>query len=229
MDMNKGTAFGIGLVIGAVIGAVCGWVFTKNRYAQIANEEIASVKECFTVPRSSIKKEPVDLTSNAAKADAALKKEDITAVVARANARPKNPMSAARTGAAPTDYTAYSKPVVMPKMESNPESELKDYPYVISPDDFADNDERTAISLFLFADGVITDDDQEPIDDPETLIGHEYVGRFGEFERDTVFVRNDQNRCDYEILRDNRTYDSLTRVELRGRNKRPDEADEDEE
>ena len=32
------------------------------------------------------------------------------------------------------------------------------------------------------------------------------LDHFGEYEEDAVFARNDAKRCDYEILKDERTY-----------------------
>ena len=79
-------------------------------------------------------------------------------------------------------------------------------PYLISPDDFDTVDYNTE-SLNYYADGVLTDQYDNPIDDPEELIGDiDPEEHFGEYEDDSVFVRNDAKKCDYEILKDTRTY-----------------------
>ncbi len=36
---------------------------------------------------------------------------------------------------------------------------------------------------------------------------------FGEYEDDSVFVRNEENMCDYEILLDQRNFSELTGAE----------------
>ena len=42
-------------------------------------------------------------------------------------------------------------------------------------------------------------------DEPEDIVG-DALNHFGEYEEDSVFVRSDPKRCDYEILRDLRSY-----------------------
>lgn len=78
-------------------------------------------------------------------------------------------------------------------------------PYVIPPEEFDEIGYET-VSLTYYADGVLTDEDDNIIEDPETLIGDEALTSFGEYEQDSVFVRNDENATDYEILLDSRTF-----------------------
>ena len=40
----------------------------------------------------------------------------------------------------------------------------------------------------------------------DDVVGMESLTHFGEYEDDSVFVRNDRLKCDYEILMDERTY-----------------------
>ena len=80
--------------------------------------------------------------------------------------------------------------------------------YVISPDEFGDCDYET-VSLTYYADGVVTDDFDEPIDNVEELIGPDALDSFGEYEDDSVFVRNDEKQCDYEILLDVRNFSDI--------------------
>ena len=79
-------------------------------------------------------------------------------------------------------------------------------PYVISPFDFGEIDEYNRISLTYYADGVLEDEDQEIVTDVDDLIGVGSLNTFGEYEDDSVFVRNERLRTDFEILKDYRTY-----------------------
>lgn len=79
-------------------------------------------------------------------------------------------------------------------------------PYVISPDEFAEDDDYDKISLTLYADGVLADDNDEMIDNVDELVGKDSLNSFGAFEDNSVFVRNDTLKADYEILRDERPY-----------------------
>ena len=82
-----------------------------------------------------------------------------------------------------------------------------DKPYIITPEEFSDSDYNTE-TLSYWADGVVTDIDNERLTDDqiEDLIGEDSLSHFGEYEDDSVFVRNDRLRTDYEILADTRRY-----------------------
>lgn len=82
-------------------------------------------------------------------------------------------------------------------------------PRVITPDEFGELDDYECVSLNYYADGVLTNDWDEPIEDIDEIVGKDSLERFGEYEQDSVFVRNDQQKIDYEILRDSRNYADL--------------------
>lgn len=83
---------------------------------------------------------------------------------------------------------------------------VENKPYVISPDEFGENEDYDTISLTYYADQVLVDDGGDKIEDVDDVVGMESLTHFGEYEDDSVFVRNDRLRCDYEILMDERTY-----------------------
>lgn len=79
-------------------------------------------------------------------------------------------------------------------------------PYVIPPEHFGEMDDYEKISLTYYADGILTNENDEPIEDIESTVGTDSLNHFGEYEDDSVFVRNDVLGCDYEILLDQRRY-----------------------
>lgn len=79
-------------------------------------------------------------------------------------------------------------------------------PYVISPEEFGELEEYDRISLTCYADKILTDENDCLIEDVERIVGLESLTHFGEYEDDSVFVRNDRLKCDYEILLDQRSY-----------------------
>ena len=83
-----------------------------------------------------------------------------------------------------------------------------DRPYVISPEEFGDLDDYNIVSLTYYSDGVLTDEEDNIIDDVDDLVGEDFASHYGEYEEDSVFVRNDARMTDYEILRDNEPYHS---------------------
>ena len=78
-------------------------------------------------------------------------------------------------------------------------------PYIIEAAAFHNTQqwyEKITLTYFEGND-ILTDDREDPIDNPEELVGVDYKKFFGidEDEPDIVFVRNDCNGCDYEICR----------------------------
>jgi hypothetical protein len=82
-------------------------------------------------------------------------------------------------------------------------SETMDFsaPYVIAPEEFDELEGYESRSLTYYSDGVLTDEQNAIVD-----IGIDPKDHFGEYEDDSVFVRDDFLKCDYEILMDLRTY-----------------------
>lgn len=81
-------------------------------------------------------------------------------------------------------------------------------PYVISPDDFDENGYEI-VSLTYYADDVLTDEHDNVIRNRDKLIGKGSLTKFGEYEEDSVFVRDDERKIDYEILADTMNYHDL--------------------
>lgn len=69
------------------------------------------------------------------------------------------------------------------------------------------------INLTYYADGTLADDEDDILEDIEETVGLDFASHFGEYEDDTVFIRNDRLRCEYEIQRDNRTYKEVTGID----------------
>lgn len=78
-------------------------------------------------------------------------------------------------------------------------------PYVISPDEFAEDEDYEKISLTYYADGVLVDEEDDVVD-VSIIGGEDILNEFGAFEEDAVYVRNDERKADYEILEDERTF-----------------------
>lgn len=88
-------------------------------------------------------------------------------------------------------------------------------PYVISPDEFGEDIDREQISLTFYNDGVLTDENDEVIKNVDELIGVDSLNHFGEYEDDSVFVRDDRLNCEYEILLDQRNYSDVVKKKPR--------------
>ena len=168
----------IAFFAGAAIGGATVWYITKERYAQLAEEEISSVKEAYAQRES--------------------KREKAEKALRQYAQRIQN--------GEPPEYSKTVVPTKTGTQEEPEQSENSgDVPYVISPDEFDELDGYTAISLTYFADGVLSDENGIVIDDVEEIVG-DGLNHFGEYDEDAVYVRNDAKRCDYEILKDERKY-----------------------
>lgn len=90
------------------------------------------------------------------------------------------------------------------------ESVVDEKPYVISPDDFGEKDGYETIDLtYYHKNDIVTDDNDEPVENVNDVIGYDSLAHFGEYEDDSVFVRNDRLKVDYEILLDERDYEDV--------------------
>lgn len=176
----------LAFTIGAVTGSVVAWYYAKKKYEQIAQEEIDSVKEVF----SRREKEQAEPTNDKTESNHSQCYEDPQLKALR---------EAADTIIRQEGYVT----------SDDSDTPVSDAPYVIPPEDLYEREDYETYTLFYYADGVLTDDNEEIIEDVESTIGFESLNHFGEYEDDSVFVRNDVRGCDYEILRDNRNYSDV--------------------
>lgn len=190
--MSKVTGF-VMFVMGAAVGSVATWQYAKKKYEQIAQEEIDSVKAVFSKrdPDAEIKVDVSDL--HPAKVEKVAEKPDILEYAARLEKE---------------GYVNYSR--VGDEKEEH--DTMHDKPYVISPEEFGEFEEYEKISLSYYADQILADENDELIEDVEDVVGIESLTHFGEYEDDSVFVRNDRLKCDYEILMDQRTYSEVLKT-----------------
>lgn len=171
---------------GAAIGSAVTWNVLKTKYEQIANEEIESVKQYYKT------KEVGEQFAKGFEEGVKNVDDQIKDMYESYTKR----------------YSSGQDEKPGQKVEKK-EEENVEKPYVISPEEFGEIDEYETISLTLYEDGVLTDDDDNIIDDVEGTVGEDSLNHFGEYEEDSVFVRNDERRCDYEILLDARNYHDM--------------------
>ena len=185
--MNKTLSNLFIFTAGAAIGSVVTWKLVKDKYARLAQEEVEAVRE-FYMNRHQDSEEVTTV-------------EEEPAVVI--------PESVPDfTEQERVDYAAIANTYSNNNEKGVPAPVKK--PYVISPDMFEDS-EYTAVSLTYYADGVVEDDFYDVWDDDqiEEKIGRDSLNHFGEYEEDCVFVRNDEEETDYEILRDSLRYSDV--------------------
>lgn len=167
---------------GAAIGSVVTWKLVKTKYEQIAQEEIESVKEAFARRAGRDKKEedkPVEQE----------KKIELTV----------NP-----------ERIRYEDIIDEQNYDYPREDDDHEKPYVISPEEFGEVFGYETVNLSFYAgDNVLTDELDDIIYDVEGTVGLDFADHFGEYEDDSVHVRNDKLKIDYEILLDPSSYEAL--------------------
>ena len=181
--MNSKVAFILGTIIGAGIGVAGTYSYFKDKYEKLAEEDFNS-RRVFDEDKKDESEEPVvEKTADSRTVD----KPSIAEYVAILQKE---------------GYVNYSD---MQDKKQKQENAI-DRPYVIQPSDFGEFDDYEKISLTYTADGVLLDDMNEIVDDIEKTVGEDSLEHFGEYEDDSVYVRNDAKKCDYEILLDQRNY-----------------------
>ena len=191
--MNKGLIFIGAFSLGAAVGVAVSWKLLKTKYEQIAQEEIDSVQEVYFGKKIASDSDPVETES----VDDAMNEED--------KQEYENILKSNK-------YIPYSSP---DKITEEKEVADVDKPYVISPDEFDELGEYDTTSLIYYTDKILADTDGNVIsdDDIEKMIGHDSLTHFGEYEDDSVFVRNDERKTDYEILLDPNPYATSADIE----------------
>lgn len=86
------------------------------------------------------------------------------------------------------------------------EGEAVSAPYIITPEQLGDIEAYDVTTLYYYADGALVNLNDEIVEDVEGTVGLDFAEHFGEFEDDSVCIRNEAHECDYEILKDPRIY-----------------------
>ncbi len=186
--MNADKAFIF--IAGAAVGASVTWLCLRKYYANIAQEEINSVKETYARANKSTE-EPKQNDG-----DESNMKEEMFNIINTHYAQVDD---------STVNYTNYSSGMALNKEDFNPDASSD--PYVIPPDECGEEPEYSITELTYFAlDDILVDGYGEIVEDPDALVGKNFKDHFGEYEDDSVFVRNEQLKCDFEILKDLDSY-----------------------
>ena len=193
--MSKVTPL-VTFVLGAAVGSAVSWYILKDKYEKLAQEEIDSVKEVYSRRGREERVEnainKIEISKTGEEEDPKLINEKLINDVA--DILNKN------------NYTNLEVQELIDEAEK---------PYVISPDEFGELYDYENISLTYYADKVLADDNDELVEDVDDVVGFESLSHFGEYEPDSVFVRNDRLKADYEILMDHRNYRDVRKARPR--------------
>lgn len=180
--MNKASGALIFLA-GVAAGSIGTWFIIKKKYEEIADAEIASIKEAYGRRTSVILDETTTEGNDKDKTDL---------------------MTFYKDKIKDEGYVNYSE-----KPSNNKEDKEMKKPRVITYEEFNESD-FDAISLTYYADDVLVDDDDEVINNTDEIIGDIDISHeFG--DEDCVYVVNNELKTVYEICRDYRKYSEIPR------------------
>ena len=186
-------------VAGAAIGSVVTWKLIEKKYKDLADEEIESVIETFKNRKPIITKDEV--------------KETVEKVINKWK-EPKETVEDIVTSEG--YYTEDEEETEEEDDESNYTVDVDPgveviVPYVITPEQFGEYDEYGTKTLTYYADNVLTDEIDNPITSDEmiTMIGPDALDHFGEYEDDSVYIRDEMNEMDYEILKSEKMFSEI--------------------
>lgn len=195
----------IGLLLGAAVGGVAGYFYSKNKYLVMAEKEIESVKKVYEKHFSN----PPIINSEE-----------------ESNTTPKisKPIPAPLIDPEKETYQKYagmySGDGDRPKVGSvkstiktdKPSKKPVKTPYVITPDEYQLSDYESE-TLIWYSDKILADADGNVIHNINEVVGPEALSTFGRYLDDTVYVRDDSKKIDYEIIWDARKYASVNKLD----------------
>lgn len=204
--MNKTYIYAaIALVVGAAGGAATGVYISKKRYEARLAEEVESVKASYTRYIRENREKSSDKTPiHEYVADP----QEYTTYTAIAG----NYALSLEKGAAEqtVDYTSYADETAS---SVNPDIPPSSTPVVVPEDYYYENeDDYTKIEIYLFDDGFMSDEDYEPIEDPNKIVQKADISKFlADDENDELFTKVDAKKCLYCISKQGETWDEVLR------------------
>lgn len=183
--MKTGFSIALGFIGGVCIGAATGYFYAKRKCEARIDEEVESVRQAY---KEKYEK-PVE------------KSEEEQKELAKKDQKKPN-------------IVTYYHDMIKDKgySEEVKDDNVKATKRVVSPEEFGANGDYEQVSLVYTEDGFLLDEDEEPIEEPETLLGmdaKEVSTHFGEYEDDSVFIKNDDAEVYYEILMSNKRYEEI--------------------
>ena len=195
---------------GVAVGSFVTWRLLKEKYIRQTQEEINEVREHYRK-----KKESEEVTVDSNGATETNEKPDVIADAAKLTKNGyidyTNPKSLVKATGDMIDAVVQKDneesldPVILNDPSYQP-------PYIISPEDFAIDDEYTIVNLNYYIDGVLTDEDDHIVENVDDVVGLENLNHMGEYEDDALHIRNENYKCEYEILLSRRLYHDTTEV-----------------
>lgn len=190
---NERVIFGIGgLVVGGIAGTLITTAYLKKAFEDKLNEAVNDVKSVY------MSRYEATVSAEEALDDKVTVEETIESVE-------EDTETEFDVDAYETMLEESRKPTVVDEVDP------LSYIHVIDLDTFLEEPEPDwdKVSLMYFErDGILCDPNYMLIRKADTIVGPDFRDWFGMFSEDenTVFIRNDNTRTDYEVMREEGTY-----------------------
>ena len=187
--MNKTLLAIGGLIVGGVSGFFIGKFVYAKKYKQISDKEISEVREAYKSyfsKKKSVKPAPQKPFETRSTLQETQPKETVV------------------------DYSEKYREEADQYRTASPVLDRKEQPAnskitVLTPEEFRESS-KNAKTLIYYKDGVLADTFGNVIKDINSEVGPEALKTFGLYDDESVYVRNDNNDFDYEIIRSPKTY-----------------------
>lgn len=198
--MNSKVSFGLGMILGAVVGSAASVYVLNSKYETRIEKEVASVREAYAKANAEVKSKLHEISeaNREAKEKIAEKYKEVTETFGYSN-----PKDLFRFGSDVPVEPAEPKKADIPPVQSSliEQKEVGDS-YEIPEEEFGGDGEYRTVDLTYYSSGVLTDDQDEPIDDISTTIGENVMDELDakvEAGFEDVFIRNPVRGTDYRI------------------------------
>ena len=216
--MKTGLKEALIFLSGAAIGGFSSWFVCKKHYEKKAEEEIASVEKAFTDRLNELedeKEEALDIASNAlinsngynkdnpGSKEFLRNKSTLEGFVKTANAEridytkafDKNSKETIEVDGVPSDDSAE---------ETHKSGDIYEIPY----DKYGTKPGWDVKEIYYYiGDGVVVDDDEQFIDNPDYLLGNVIeTSGFNEDGVRNIYIRNEKISTDFEVMKIDGSY-----------------------
>lgn len=173
----------LSFICGGAIGAAVTWKILDEHYKNIANEEIESVIERFNKRKEEIENKDKN-------------NDEYHTILKNAEYMTNDDIQPETTSNETTDDNNERK--------NKKGKNKKDQIYVIDIDDFGAIDEYATKTWMQYADGVLADEFDNVVETPSMFLGEALTSMND--EDDSIYVRNDILKCDYEVIKSEKSY-----------------------
>ena len=210
--MNRTVNNIIVFTMGAAVGTLISWKILEKKYKQIADEEIESVKNSYRTRKAElqlvehyVETDDMNNTVREHKRFAAIDKktsEDVEIKEEYKEEIEKVGYYFSDEGVTADIYTV--------KVDQ-PDEYVK--PFVIAPEEYGEYKNFETKEWTYYSDFVLVDEIGEIVTNPELIIG-DALEHFGDYEDDSVCVRNENIECDYQILKHEKTFSEINKEDI---------------